>query len=960
MAVHASAEPTAVEASGTITLTTSADLSAAKSIVSSGKAVPGKTITYEVAANNHGPSSANEVKLVDHLQSGLTYKSSTPTGCGVSAGVVTCDAGTVEAGHSASFQIEVELAPALTGVISNTVRAESTTPDPEPANNEATAKVTASPQAELELEKESLTPEVHDGEHARFSLTATNSGPSEVSEVKITDVLPAGLSYLSATGTGAICKAKGQEVTCTFATPLAVHGHVSVELVTQTSGPGIRVNTATVSSAAEDLEPANNTATAEVKVLPSADLALLKTASAPFVRANGEVTYTLTVENKGPDAASKVLVGDELPAGEKLLTSSTGCTQTGQDVSCAVGGAELASGQTRAVELTVRMEVSLAEHSVLNTANVTSETFDPNLANNTAHAEVQVETAADLQLTKAAAPTSVEIGGEVTYTLIATDAGPDTVKGATVTDQLPAGETYVSNDAGCTEVGQLVSCSLGELLDGATRTIHIVVRIGPALAEHTVENTAEASSETPDPDEANNKAEAEITVAPAADLELTKKVAIEGEGATLALPGKATYTLVVANAGPDTASEVLVSDTLPAGESYLASDAGCSVAGQSVSCALGELADGEARTIHLTVSVGVSLGERTVTNTATVTSATYDPNMANNTASASMQTGPAADVAIEKTGPASVVSGASIAWTLKLTDRGPSTAHQVVVEDPLPSGVTLTHAAATQGACQSTGSVLRCELGTLADGAGAEVTVTGTVTATSGTLRNTATVHALRARPRTRQQLLERHDHRVAGVGHASRRQQRARGARDPPQARGQEDRQAGRRDRLPPDRARRLERGRQKSAGLRRAAVADHGCRPRRRPSGIHPHLLRARDARPGRFAHVQDHAARRLQRPPVDPQSGERERGQLQHGPRPRQHGCEGERRSAPRKRCHGLAGARAGSVAMSLSRPRRPRSWWAAPRPARLPLRAPYSARTLRGRCAHPGRTAPGWPR
>ncbi len=747
VAVHASAAPTPVEASGTITLTTSADISAAKSIVSSGKAVPGDTLTYEVAATNHGPSSADEVKLVDHLPTGLTYKSSTPTGCKVASGVVTCNAGTLEPGHTAAFQIVVELAPDLTGTISNTVRAESTTPDPEPANNEETAKIPASPQAELELEKKSLTPEVHDGEQARFSLTATNSGPSDATEVKITDILPTGLKYVSATGTGASCTAKGQEVTCTFAAPLAVDAHVSVELVTQTSGPGRRVNTATVTSAAEDLEPANNTAKAEVEVLPSADLRLEKKASPTSVKADGEVTYTLTIEDKGPDAARKVLVSDELPAGEDLLTSSAGCTHTGQHVSCEVGGTELASGQTRTVELTVLMEVSLAEHSVVNTAEVTSETFDPDLANNIASAEVQVETAADLQLTKSAAPESVDVGGEVTYTLLATNAGPDTVKGATVTDHLPAGETYVSNDAGCTDAGQTVSCSLGDLPDSATRTIRIVVLIELALADQTVTNTAEASSETPDPDEANNRAQAEITVEPAADLKLTKTVVIEGEGATLALPGKAIYTLLVENAGPDAAADVVVSDPLPAGETYIESDAGCTAAGQTVTCALGELADGEARTIHLTVSVGLSLGERTVTNTATVSSPTFDPSPAESTSSASLQTGPAADVVIVKTGPASVVSGATITWTLKVTDNGPSTAQQVVVEDPLPSGVTLTGATSTQGACQSTGNVLRCELGTLADGAVAEVEPTGTVTATSGTLSNTATVSALEPDP---------------------------------------------------------------------------------------------------------------------------------------------------------------------------------------------------------------------
>jgi uncharacterized repeat protein (TIGR01451 family) len=94
-----------------------------------------------------------------------------------------------------------------------------------------------------------------------------------------------------------------------------------------------------------------------------------------------------------------------------------------------------------------------------------------------------------------------------------------------------------------------------------------------------------------------------------------------------------------------------------------------------------------------------------------------------------------------------VVSGATITWTLKVTDNGPSTAQQVTVEDPLPSGVTLTGATTTQGACQSTGNVLTCELGTLAAGAGAEVRPTGTVTATSGTLRNTATVSALEPDP---------------------------------------------------------------------------------------------------------------------------------------------------------------------------------------------------------------------
>jgi fimbrial isopeptide formation D2 family protein/uncharacterized repeat protein (TIGR01451 family) len=743
VAVHASAAPTPVETTGTITLSTSADLAAVKHVVGTGKAIPGSTLTYEVSATNNGPSVAREVKLVDALPSGLTYKSSSPAGCSEAADVVTCSAGDLEPGHSAAFQIEVQLADTLTGSVTNTVLVKSTTPDPVPANDEASAKTPLSPQADLALEKVALTPTVHDGEHALFKLTATNAGPSQAGETKIVDTLPAGLSYLGATG--ASCSTKGQEVTCALGA-LAVGAHASVELITQATGPGTRVNTATVASAAEDLNPANNGAQAEVEVLPTADLQLEKTASPTYVKAGGEVTYTLKVKNAGPDGATNVALSDPLPIGETLLHSPAGCTQTGQTVTCQLSG-ELASGETKTVELVVRMGVALAEHTVTNTAEVTSATFDPEIANNTATAEVQVETAADLQLEKTAAPTSAHVGGEVTYTLLATNAGPDTAKSATVTDELPAGETYLGNDAGCAAAGQLVTCALGDLANGATRSIHITVRIELALAEQTVTNTAEAGSETPDPDAANNKAEAAIDVAPAADLKLSKTVALEGAATVLALPGNATYTLTVENLGPDEAKSVIVTDPLPAGEAYVSDDAGCTHTGQTVTCALGDLADHEIRVIHLTVTVGVSLGEQTVSNSASATSTTDDPEPTNNAASASLQTGPAADVAIEKTGPASALSGQSITWALKVQDNGPSTAHDVLVEDPLPAGATPTGASASQGSCQTVAAVLRCELGTLANGAVAEIALTATVTATAGALQNTATVSATEPDP---------------------------------------------------------------------------------------------------------------------------------------------------------------------------------------------------------------------
>jgi len=290
---------------------------------------------------------------------------------------------------------------------------------------------------------------------------------------------------------------------------------------------------------------------------------------------------------------------------------------------------------------------------------------------------------ADLSLTKTAAPVTppgcsaaqatqagatqpcVLHGQNVQYTLTDTNNGPDPATTPTITDTLPTGQSFVSSDAGCTAVGQVVTCPTSTLPNGSFVTIHIIASTSgvpsPLNAPVTQTDTATVSSTTGDPNPANNTATATITVIPAADLSLTKTSSpnpvVAGQ--------QVIYTLTVTNNGPDTAVNTKIVDTLPPGFTLAtegvvelvrntigggvevvgnaptaaalaaaagqASCTGVTSAGvTTVTCLPGNLAAGQTKTVTIVGVAPTTPG--TATNVATVSSDTADPNIANNTA----------------------------------------------------------------------------------------------------------------------------------------------------------------------------------------------------------------------------------------------------------------------------------------------------------------------------------------
>ena len=117
-----------------------------------------------------------------------------------------------------------------------------------------------------------------------------------------------------------------------------------------------------------------------------------------------------------------------------------------------------------------------------------------------------------------------------------------------------------------------------------------------------------------------------------------------------------TYTITVTNNGPHTASTVAVADPTPANLTFVSNSGACTTA---FPCSLGSIANGASASITATYSTSASFSGG-VTNTASVSSTTFDPSNGNNSASKSTTVDAAADLSIVKTDPATVIGGDGI------------------------------------------------------------------------------------------------------------------------------------------------------------------------------------------------------------------------------------------------------------------------------------------------------------
>ncbi len=296
----------------------------------------------------------------------------------------------------------------------------------------------------------------------------------------------------------------------------------------------------------------------------NADLSLAKTTTPDPVTAGATATSQLTVTNSGPSPATNVVVTDTLTPGVTAATATiTGgtCAIAGQVVTCTVP--TLADQAQATATITAPVPAAATVTTFGNSASVDSATLDPDPANNSASASVDVVRRADVGVTKALAPgtpANPPPGSTVNYVVTVRNNGPSSADGVLLTDVVDPRLT--GSTPGCTSSGATLSCPLGTIAPQQELTFTVPAVIDATLPAGTViPNTVAVSSLTPDPVDTNQESTATFTTgAPQADLETVKS-----GPATVVAGQAATYTLSVVNHGPSDASTVTVTDTLPLG-----------------------------------------------------------------------------------------------------------------------------------------------------------------------------------------------------------------------------------------------------------------------------------------------------------------------------------------------------------------------------------------------------------
>uniref|UniRef100_UPI00262CCF73 T9SS type B sorting domain-containing protein n=1 Tax=uncultured Aquimarina sp. TaxID=575652 RepID=UPI00262CCF73 len=304
----------------------------------------------------------------------------------------------------------------------------------------------------------------------------------------------------------------------------------------------------------------------DIVVNNDADLIVSKTVNNNSPSEGEVITYTITVTNNGVAQATNLMVNDQLPAGVTYINdipSQGNYAPASGNWNVGV----LDNGTTATLDIQVSVDAGTSGDSITNIIVVTLDQDDPDITNNDLEETITVTNVADLVISKIVDNDNPNEGDTINYSIIVRNDGTEQATQLTVNDLLPTGITYVSNTP---TIGSYDNVTgdwvIGTLDAGVTAILTITVTVDTGTSGTAINNVITFTMDQTDPDSSNNDLEEEINVVGEIDLVVSKSIVEPGP---YVLGGIYTYSIIVANSGPAQATNVTITDQLPAGITYV-------------------------------------------------------------------------------------------------------------------------------------------------------------------------------------------------------------------------------------------------------------------------------------------------------------------------------------------------------------------------------------------------------
>ncbi len=605
-----------------------------------------------------------------------------------SVGEATPEAGGVnwslaELAPGAEATLELAWQADATGGLTHTASVTAFEFDAHPEDNTAAVTVEARAVADLALAFTPPAGPVVPGVPAQYAFTLTNRGPVEATQVVLTHPLPAGLTVRALTTTQGAVELADQRVVATLGT-LAAEGTATVTLEFEAAAPGAVSGQATVAAFEVDPAPGDNTLDFAFAVEPPADLAVALALEPATVLLTREATLTVLATNAGPFDATGVRVTLARPEGLALgaAEASQGTIETTPDTLHFEFG-DLAAGAVA----TGRVQLAATLPGVW-TNRVTVQADQPDLdpANNESLAPLEVTPAVDLAALQTLPEPPLVAGREFPLVLTLTNRGPLDATGVRLVSLLPAGFEVLNveglEDACAVQDGEL-KCDPGELAAGATAAVTLTLR-APQPGPFT--NLVNLAADQADLEPADNTSELVGRIEPDADLALACSSAPEAPA--VGQPFRVLAT--VHNRGPYPASAVVLRASLPPAVTLLTvrpTQGTWEAQGAEVLVALGELPVDGLAPVEFELLPAVS-GAHAVR--LEVAGGEPDLEPGNNLCETGVAVPPTANLALSLAAmPALTSPGQPFQLLVTVTNRGPETARQLVVNGEAPAGLEL-------------------------------------------------------------------------------------------------------------------------------------------------------------------------------------------------------------------------------------------------------------------------------